>query len=370
MSDRFRELLKIIGSGTHTGKDLTRPQAAAAMRMMLLQEATPAQIGAFLISHRIKRPTGEELAGMLDAYNELGPKLHSQSSMGQVTVLGCPLDGRSRTAPVTPLTALILATAGIPVVMHGGARMPTKEGVPFIDIWQGLGVEWEKLSLRQVQQVFESTGLGFVYLPTHFSQADALVQYRREIGKRPPLATMELIWVPFAGEVHLAAGYVHPPTEGMFRRALELQGVRSYTTVKGLEGSCDLPRDRTAIIGLSMPSASAPSASALLEREGEDSQQETANPTNFERLLLHPSDYGFAGKEVSLGSTAELVAEMGAVLRGNKSELMSAAVWNGGFYLWRCGVCASINLGLSKAEALLSSGEVADKLREICVNFW
>lgn len=377
MNDRFRELLKIIGSGTHTGKNLTRPQAAAAMRMMLLQQATPAQIGAFLISHRIKRPTGEELAGMLDTYNELGPKLHSKSSMDLVTVLGCPYDGRSRTAPVTPLTALILATAGIPVIMHGGARMPTKEGVPFIDIWAGLGVEWGKLSLEQVQQVFESTGLGFVYLPTHFPEADALVQYRREIGKRPPLATMELIWMPFFGEVHIAAGYVHPPTEGMFRDALELQGVRNYTTVKGLEGSCDLPRDRTAIIGLSVDRQGENSAqqsvlNALekteIDNKMEVSIEETTNSTNFERLLLHPCDYSLAGKEVSLGSTIELVAQMQAVLQGEKSELMSAAVWNGGFYLWRCGACSNINLGLSKAENLLTTGQALEKLREICAD--
>ncbi len=344
MSDRFRELLKTIGSGTHTGKNLTRQEAAAAMRMMLLGEATPAQIGAFMIAHRIKRPTGEELAGMLDTYNELGPKLQGKPSMGVVTVLGCPYDGRSRTAPVTPLTALILATAGVFVVMHGGARMPTKEGIPLIEIWQGLGVDWTKLSLAQVQQVFEQTGLGFVYLPEYFPQADALVEYRRDIGKRPPLATMELIWVPFAGEVHLAAGYVHPPTEGMFREALKLQGLKNYTTVKGLEGSCDLPRDRTAIIGVSMSSG---------------------DNVTFERLLLHPSDYSFGGKEVALGSTAELVEEMQGVLQGKGSELMSAAIWNGGFYLWRCGICADINEGLSKAESLFSSGEVGEKLREI-----
>jgi anthranilate phosphoribosyltransferase len=41
--------------------------------MMLLQEATPAQIGAFMIAHRIKRPTSQELAGMLDAYEQIGP---------------------------------------------------------------------------------------------------------------------------------------------------------------------------------------------------------------------------------------------------------------------------------------------------------
>jgi anthranilate phosphoribosyltransferase len=61
MSNAFRELLKKVGSGVHTGKDLTREEAATATRMMLLQEATPAQIGAFMIAHRIKRPTSEEL---------------------------------------------------------------------------------------------------------------------------------------------------------------------------------------------------------------------------------------------------------------------------------------------------------------------
>src|SRR4028118_526734 len=137
MSDAFRELLKKVGSGSHTSKDLTRQEAADAMRMMLLAEATPAQIGAFLISHRIKRPTGEELAGMLDAYDQLGLRLQPLSSTNsQVIVLGIPYDGRSRTAPVSPITALILTTVGQPVVMHGGDIMPTKYGIPLIDIWQ------------------------------------------------------------------------------------------------------------------------------------------------------------------------------------------------------------------------------------------
>ena len=53
MSQAFRDLLKIIGSGTHTGGDLTREQSAQATEMMLRQIATPAQIGAFMIAHRI-----------------------------------------------------------------------------------------------------------------------------------------------------------------------------------------------------------------------------------------------------------------------------------------------------------------------------
>ena len=75
MSNEFRELLKKIGSGVHTSKNLSRQETAIAFKMMIEEEATPAQIGAFMIAHRIKRPTPEELAGILDAYDQLSNKL-------------------------------------------------------------------------------------------------------------------------------------------------------------------------------------------------------------------------------------------------------------------------------------------------------
>ncbi len=371
MSDVFREFVQKVGSGVHTGKDLSREEAATATRMMLLQEATPAQIGAFMIAHRIKRPTSEELAGMLDAYEQVGPKLQPwgigngkedggtrgygdaesflerspnfRASSQPVTVFGTPYDGRSRTAPVTPLSALILATVGIPVVMHGGDCMPTKYGVPLIEIWQGLGVDFSKLTLSAVQQLLETTNFGFIYLPQHFPQAHGLVPYRDQIGKRPPTATMELIWSPYAGDVHMVAGYVHPPTETRFRDTCALRGVSNFTLVKGLEGSCDLPCDRTAIIAIS--------------RSGADS--------DFERLLLHPRDYGFAGSEVPLDSTTELLTQLQDVLNGKSSQLMQAAIWNGGFYLWRCGICPDLPIGFAKAEALFTNGDAARKLEEL-----
>ncbi|MEW5856489.1 MAG: hypothetical protein AB1861_03800, partial [Cyanobacteriota bacterium] len=226
-------------------------------------------------------------------------------------------------------------------------RMPTKEGLPLIEIWQGLGVNWAELSLALVQQVFEATQMGFVYLPKHFPQAAGLVPYRDQIGKRPPFATMELMWCPYAGKAHVVAGFVHPPTEGMFQGASELRGNPQYfTAVKGLEGSCDLPRDRTAIIGIWQPGSS------------------------HQRLLLHPRDYGFEGKEVALNSETELIQEMqalvqGKLVQGNKSELMQTAIWNGGFYLWHCGLAPDLSSGLTQAEALLNSGQVAQKLQEI-----
>lgn len=343
MSDAFRDLLRKVGSGSHTSESLTRAEAASATVMMLRQEATPAQIGAFMIAHRIKRPTGEELAGMLDAYDQLGPKLAPISTSYPTIVMGIPYDGRSRTAPISPLTVLILTAAGCPVVLHGGRRMPTKEGIPLVELWQGLGVNWSLLTLAQAQQVFAQTLLGFVYLPHHFPLAEDLVLYREQIGKRPPFATVELFWCPYAGEALLVSGFVHPPTEEMARAAFALRGTERFITVKGLEGSCDLPRDRTCIIGINQPQIG----------------------SSFERLLLHPRDYGFAGLEVPLLETAELITALHSVLAGEPSELLEAAVWNGGFYLWQAGYCADLVTGFAEARQILVSGKAAQKLAEI-----
>lgn len=344
MSTKFRELLKKVGSGNHTNENLTRNQALEATRMMLLGEATPAQIGAFMIAHRIRRPTGEELAGMLDAYNQLGPKLRPIVRQRQVIVLGIPYDGRTRTYPISVITTLLLAAAGQPVVMHGGNRLPTKYGLPLVEVWQSVGVDWTSMSFEKTQEVFEQTGIALVYTPKHFPLTNAIWEYRDQLGKRPPFATMELIWNPYDGDAHIISGFVHPPTEGMFQTALGLQGISTFTTVKGLEGSCDLARDRTAIIGLG------------------STISETAS---IERLLLAPRDYNFTTHDVPLTTTEELIIDIKATLVGQSCELMQSALWNGGFYLWRSGICSDIPTGIAKTEELLSNGTVLKKLEEL-----
>ena len=341
MSDEFRELLKRVGSGTHTSKDLTRAEAATATKMMLLQSATPAQIGAFAIAHRIKRPTPEELAGILDTFDELGSKLkicplHSH----QPVVLGNPYDGRSRTVPVTLVTALILAAADIPVVLHGGDCMPTKYGIPLQEIWQNLGIDFSGFDLIHAQNIYEQTKIGFIYLPQHFPAAHHFVTFREQIGKRPPFATAELAWCPVAGESHLVAGFVHPPTEERFRATFKIRNIQNFTLVKGLEGSCDLSRSRTGIIALS-------------------------NSGGFERLLLDPTDYDLNGSDVTFESNARAIALMREVIRGENSELFPAAILNGGFYIWRFGVASSLESGFALAEEMLASRRVADKLTQL-----
>lgn len=342
MSDVFRDLLKKVGSGTHTHKLLTRAEAETAASLMLQQEATPAQIGAFLIAHRIRRPTSEELAGMLDAYDRFAHLIAPIVSDRPPFILCNPYDGRSRTAPVGIMTALILAAAGYPVVLHGGDRMPTKMGLPLSELWRALNVSFHRLTLAQVREVLQTTGIGFSYMPKHFPLGQALVPFREQIGKRPPLSTLELMWNPYAGESRLVCGYVHPPTEKLIDRCLELRGTSSFISVKGMEGSCDLPRDRVCIIGIRH------------DRE-----------SDIERLCLPPRNYGLAGKDAPGGEAEAIAAEYRAVMQGDPSPLEPSILWNGGFYLWQSGACGDITAGLERADTLLRSGLVADKLTQL-----
>jgi anthranilate phosphoribosyltransferase len=342
--EQFRDLLKKVGSGTHTSKALSRQEAAIATELMLTEAATPAQIGAFMIAHRIKRPTPTELAGMLDTYDALGPRLQTIESPYPVTVFCNPYDGRSRTAPIHPLTALIMAAAAAPVVMPGSGRMPTKMGLPHIEIFQGLGLNWAKLSLKQVQTVLAATGLGVTYQPVHFPQAQAMVPYREQIGKRPTLATVEIMWSPYVGPSNVVSGYVHPPTEVRTQEAFTEREIPFFTTVKGLEGSCDISRDRTGILCLNHIK------NAHLETE---------------RLLLHPHDYGFNGPDPAFMPLPELLEHYHKALAGEPNEISRSAIWNSGFYLWRIGRVQSLEAGFALAKEYLEIGAVQQKLDDI-----
>jgi anthranilate phosphoribosyltransferase len=328
---RFRELIGKVGSGEHTSTGLSREEARESIELMLGHGVDEAQVGAFLIAHRIRRPSPEELSGMLDAYRALGPSLETPGR--RALCFGVPYDGRSRTAPLLPLLALSLAAEGLPVVLHGGDPMPVKYGVTLAELFAALGIEWRGLTLAALQQRLDRHGLALAHQPDHFPAAERLVAIRDAIGKRPPVASLELLWTPHRGERLLVSGFVHPPTEARAWEALGAAGERDLLTVKGLEGSTDLPTTRAGI--------------TARVREGA-----------VERILLHPRDHGISAPEEPWTSLETWRQDALAALCG-EGPLAEALGWNLAAYLWFAGRVAGLAEGLERARALLlaRSGE-------------
>jgi len=188
---RFRELIAALGSGERSGRALSRAEAGEALDHLLDGRCTDAQAGAFLIAHRLRRPEPQELAGMLDSYRRRGPRLGA--SPRRVLSFGVPFDGRSRSAPLLPLVALLLVAAGAGVVLHGGDPMPVKYGLTTAEALAALGLELRGLSWDAVNRRFAAEGLALLHQPAHFPAAERLVPLREQIGKRPPVATLELL---------------------------------------------------------------------------------------------------------------------------------------------------------------------------------
>jgi len=328
--ERFKTLLRKVGSGEHTSKGMSRDEAADALNLMLIEEASPAQIGAFLIAHRIRRPEPQELAGMLDTYRQMGPVLTSSKAAKPPICFGMPFDGRTRTAPIYPLTTLVLLACGQPVVLQGGNRMPIKYGVTAIDLFRLLGLELAELPLTAVQDGFNQHGLALIHQPDHFPIAESLISYREELGKRPPVASLELLWTPHRGEHLLVSGFVHPPTESRAWEALKLAGETNLLTVKGLEGGTDLPIGRACI--------------TARVRDG-----------SAERLILHPRDHGCHAADIEWSDEVIWESQAHEALN-NRGPLRNSLRWNGGVYIWLAGLSETLEAGVERAEQAMQGG--------------
>jgi anthranilate phosphoribosyltransferase len=208
-----------------------------------------------------------------------------------------------------------------------------KYGVTLAELFGCLGIEWRGLALEQVQERLDRHGLALTHQPAHFAAAERLVPVRDAIGKRPPVASLELLWTPHQGEHLLVSGFVHPPTESRAWEALTAAEEADVLTVKGLEGSTDLPTSRAGITG-------------------------RLRAGRFERVLLHPREHGIHAPEVAW-QHLEAWQEQALAALGGEGALAEALRWNLGAYLWFAGGIDTLPAALEQADALLAarSGE-------------
>ena len=157
-------------------EDLTTDEATDAMRRIMIGEATPAQIAAFVVALRAKGETPGEVAGLAEAMLELAPR---------VTVPGPVVDtcgtggDRAGTINVSTLAAIVAAGAGAVVAKHGnraassGAAPPTS--------WKRWGSGWPS-SPRAFRDASAECGIGFMFAPVFHAAMAHAAGPRKEMG--------------------------------------------------------------------------------------------------------------------------------------------------------------------------------------------
>ncbi|HEX3972994.1 MAG TPA: anthranilate phosphoribosyltransferase [Stellaceae bacterium] len=160
------------------GERLSENDSAAAFDVMMSGNATPSQMGAFLMALRLRGETVEEITGA--ARTMRAKALPITAPPGAIDTVGTGGDGAG-TFNISTAAALVVAGAGVPVAKHGNRNFSSKSGAA--DILQALGVNLDA-GVGAVQRAMEDAHIGFLMAPKYHSAMRHVGPTRVELGTR------------------------------------------------------------------------------------------------------------------------------------------------------------------------------------------
>ncbi len=237
--------LKPLLAHVAQGRSLTEAQAEVAFEIIMSGNATPSQIGAFLMALRVRGETVEEIAGAARIMR--AKAIAVDAPPGTIDTCGTGGDA-SGSFNISTASALVVAGCGVPVAKHGNRALSSQSGSA--DVLTALGVNIEA-DFAIVRRCLWEIGIGFLMAPRHHSATRHVAPTRVELGTRtifnllgplssPASAPRQLVGV-FAPE------WVRPMAEVLGRLGLERAWVvhgsgldelttAGVTTVAALEG--------------------------------------------------------------------------------------------------------------------------------------
>src|SRR5271163_2017797 len=172
--ESFKPLIAKVAAGAQ----LTRAEAAAAFESMLSGDATPAQVGGFLMALRVRGEAVEEITGAVTTMR--AKMLRVAAPDGAIDIVGTGGDG-SGSYNISTLAALIVAACGVPVAKHGNRAASSRSGAG--DVLTALGVKIG-ISPEAIQRCVREAGIGFMMATTHHASMRHVGAARVELGTR------------------------------------------------------------------------------------------------------------------------------------------------------------------------------------------
>jgi anthranilate phosphoribosyltransferase len=216
------------------GHDLTRDEARAAMDTIMGGEATPAQIGGFLVALRLKGETADEIAGCAEAMRAHVLPVRPQRD-DLVDTAGTGGDG-GRTFNISTAAALVAAAAGAGVAKHGNRAVSSASGSA--DVLEALGFSLE-LPPDRIAQSIDELGFGFLFAPTHHPAMKHAAPVRKELAARTVFNVLGPLTNP-AGARAQVVGVYSPDLVRTFAEVLAALGARRAFVVHGAAGIDEL----------------------------------------------------------------------------------------------------------------------------------
>jgi len=323
------------------GADLEAREMRGAMRRIMADEATPAQIGAFLVALRIKGETIDEIAAATTVMRELAVPVDVGGDR-LVDIVGTGGDG-ANLFNVSTAAAFTAAAAGARVAKHGNRSVSSTSGSS--DVLQALGIPID-LDADQVARCIEEVGMGFMFAPAHHGAMKHAAGPRGELGLRTIFNML--------GPMTNPAG-VKRQVIGVYTREFCLPMARVLKRL-GSEHVLVVNADD----GLDEASIAAPTHVAEL-RDGAISEYEIG-PEDFD---IEPGSLD----GLAVASREESVALIRNALAGEGSEPARKAArmtaLNAGLAVYASGVATTLAHGVHMAEDAIASGAALQKIDEL-----
>ena len=213
------------------GRSLTVDESAGVMRQIMVGEATPAQLGAFLTAIRLKGESTEEIAGMATVMREFSLKVQVEGPL--VDSVGTGGDGQG-TFNISTAAAFVAAGAGLKVAKHGNRAASGSCGAA--DVLEALGVRIE-LTPEDVERCINQGGIGFMFAPAFHPAMRHAAPVRREIGIRTVFNILGPLTNPAAARSQLI-GVAYPELGEKMAEVMLLLDTRHTVVVHG-DGGLD-----------------------------------------------------------------------------------------------------------------------------------
>jgi anthranilate phosphoribosyltransferase len=231
----MKHWIKLVGTGKKGSRDLTYDEAVAAGHAIARKEATDAQAAAFFMAVRMKGEARDEIMAFVDVFRKYSLPIKSFSD--SINCAG-PYDGRNF-FPITIPVSLLLASVGVPQVLHGSSSLPPKLGTPIKDLLSGLGIKID-IPIVLWEEIFSDINIGFIWSEKVCPPLAELRRIREEMGLRTLINTVEKAMNPIHSK-NIIFGVNHRTAMERLIDILPKLGFENAYIVQGIEGSEDLP---------------------------------------------------------------------------------------------------------------------------------